>query len=538
MLCKLCDSLNVTDLLKLARANSGKIFGSDDYLYFEHHKRYDGLVAAASSGCELCLVLQQHCEEEEIESFWRDDALTREQIFRTMEAEDQLKFVEGVRIGQFVLDGNLASETNFDIARGWMNTCILEHSKSKCPSFEDKLLPSRVISVGAKDTDPFLILTNGVKGKYIALSHCWGGQIDTSLTTSNLQSLQNKIKMSNLPANFRDAVLITRALRIEFLWIDSLCIIQDSKYDWEVESKNMGDVYRNCVLTIAAAAAAYKAADGILHNPTQRRHDTKPKLKLSKDSGPDDVVEIVGASRQQEDLQTLCSSGPLQSRAWTLQEKILSSRILWYGRRQIYWQCLCGYQSADGIPSSGRGLPESYFNYTAVTQKLIHSKSYSDGPNISKIELFDINCEYQTMIEDYSRRNLSYPSDKLPAFSGIAALIHKTLGGHYLAGIWSKFFRENLLWYKEVLKASHTKPYRAPSWSWAVTDERVPLDNFSKGTTIDNRLVSTPYDPVLVSHHVEPSGENPYGSVKYAHMIVDALTLKLFFVDRYRTRSN
>lgn len=82
MLCKLCDSLNVTDLLKLAKANSSKLWGRDEFLYFEHHKRYDDLVNAASSGCELCLILQRQCEEEDI------DGSTREQKFRTVEAEN------------------------------------------------------------------------------------------------------------------------------------------------------------------------------------------------------------------------------------------------------------------------------------------------------------------------------------------------------------------------------------------------------------------------------------------------------------------
>ncbi|APA15896.1 hypothetical protein sscle_15g106660 [Sclerotinia sclerotiorum 1980 UF-70] len=292
MLCKVCDSLNVTDLLKLAKANNDDGF----YSQLEHHKRYHDLLAAASSGCELCLLLQQQSEEEKLKileecSFTpfqefrtkeRDGTFTREQKFRTMESKgkymnlrykcddetlmiyylrtprDQPKFVGGVQIGQFVPDGNLASETNFDIARGWMNTCFSEHSKSKCPSLDDKHFPSRVISVGAKDTDPFLILTNGVKGKYITLSHCWGGQIDTILTTSNLQSFQNKIEMSRLPANFRDAVLITRALGIEYLWIDSLCIIQDFKGFEQIDQNAVNQVMKAVARKISERQDMYE----------------------------------------------------------------------------------------------------------------------------------------------------------------------------------------------------------------------------------------------------------------------------------------
>ncbi|TEY55065.1 hypothetical protein BOTCAL_0233g00080 [Botryotinia calthae] len=580
MLCKLCDSLNVTDLLKQAKANNGKILNSsDDYLYFEHHKRYDDLVNAASSGCELCLLLQRQCEEEDI------GGCTREQEFRTIEAEnklmnlrvvlqasdlkydqpfkegnvfdlltfkrwvkgalddfyttmicilqtpkDQPKFVDDIRIGRFILDEDLASDANFDIARGWMDTCIVEHSESKCPSFEDRVLPSRVINVGLENTGPSLFVTNGLRGKYTTLSHCWGGQIETVLTTSNLQSFQKEIRMTSLPANFRDAILITRALGFQFLWIDSLCIIQDSKYDWAIESKKMGETYRNSALTIGAAAA-HKAADGMLHSRSQSSRDAKPKLKLSKDSGSDDVVQIASSTTQPEDLAELFKSGPLQSRAWALQEKILSPRILWYGHRQIYWQCLCGFQSVNGVPAFHTG---DLYIYPTITQKIIFNQNYYDGlTRFSEEELLEINNEYQSMVTDYCARILSYPNDKLPAFSGIAALLHKGIGGHYLAGIWSKNFRENLLWRKWVIKSPNTKLYRAPSWSWAATDEETRLlyDNLS-------HLTSTPHDPILLSHHIEISSENPYGAVKYAHIIVDTLTLKLIHLGRYKNPSN
>ncbi|KAM0147209.1 hypothetical protein ACHAQE_004910 [Botrytis cinerea] len=447
--------------------------------------------------------------------------------------KDQLKFVDDIRIGQFVIDEDLASDANFDIARGWMNTCIVEHSVSKCPSFEDRVLPSRVIDVGLKDTNPSLFVTNGLRSRYFTLSHCWGGQIETILTTSNLQSLQKEIKMTGLPANFRDAILITRALGFQFLWIDSLCIIQDSKYDWGIESKKMGETYRNSALTIGAAAA-HKAADGMLHSGSQSSRDIKPKLKLSKDSGSDDVVEIASSIQRPENLTELFESGPLQSRAWALQERILSPRILWYGRRQIYWQCLCGYQSANGMPLGERFFSRKSYLYPTITQKIIFNQNHNDGPTrFSEEELLKINEEYQSMVVDYCTRILSYTNDKLPALSGIAALLHKGIGGHYLAGIWSKNFRENLLWVKLGRKSTHTKLYQAPSWSWAVMDEEMQLfyDNSS-------HLASTPHDPILLSHHIELSSENPYGAVKYAHIIVDTLTLKLTHLGRYRNPSN
>ncbi|KAF7912499.1 uncharacterized protein EAF01_001520 [Botrytis porri] len=308
---------------------------------------------------------------------------------------DQPKFIGDARIGRFMIDDDLASDANFNIARGWMNTCILEHPESKCPSFEDEVLPSRVIDVGLENTNPSLLMTHGFRGKYIALSHCWGGRIETILKTSNLKSLQKGITMTSLPADFRDAILITRALGFQFLWIDSLRIIQDSKYGWGIESKKMGGIYRNSALTIGAAAA-HRAADGMLHPRSQTLRVMKPKLKLSKDSGSDDAVEIARSTAlSSEYLATLFESGPLQSRAWAFQERMLSPRILWYGRRQIYWQCLCGFRSADGALSGGACFPSSKrYIYPVITQRLIFNQNYNDKfTEFSREELLEMNYE-------------------------------------------------------------------------------------------------------------------------------------------------
>ncbi|KAF7874594.1 uncharacterized protein EAF02_008571 [Botrytis sinoallii] len=595
MLCKVCDRLNVTDLLEQAKANSGKPSYSDDYRTFEHHKRYDDLPrpdvsfvyffngnARKKESRHLGKVFldqlhwnkkfrvmeateNRHMDlrvEIETSDLYCDQPFEKEKVFNHLTfrhyneswkwnfdyytkmvcilqtPKDQPKFIDDIRIGQFIVDEDLASDANFDIARGWMNTCIVEHSESKCPSFEDKVLPSRVIDVGLEDTNPSLFVTNGLGGKWIALSHCWGGRIETVLTTSNLQSLQKEIKMTNLPANFRDAILITRGLSFQYLWIDSLCIIQDSIHDWSTESTKMGDIYRNSVLTIGAAAV-HKAADGILHTRSQISHEMKPKLKLSKDSGFDDVVEIATSILEPENLARLFKSGPLQSRAWALQERILSPRILWYGRRQIYWQCPCGFQSANGMPSDGSSdfpLSKNYI-YPVFTRRLVLNQNYNDEfTRFSEEELLEINREYQFMVEDYCNRNLTYPNDKLPAFSGIAALLHKGVGGHYLAGIWSKFFQKNLLWYGISSWSDtvpHIKQYRAPSWSWAAVGEGTSIFYYDS-----IRFTSTSYGPILLSHHIELASENPYGAVRYAHIIVDTLTLKLIHLGEYMNPSN
>ncbi|KAH8822011.1 heterokaryon incompatibility protein-domain-containing protein [Xylogone sp. PMI_703] len=118
-------------------------------------------------------------------------------------------------------------------------------------------LPTRVIDVGNPNgsQNPRIFVSEMIEGKYAVLSHCCGGVVSPLLTTENLESFQKSISYCNLPANCRDAICITRQLGIQYLWIDSLCIIQNSTVDWETESKKMSSIYRDALLTISASTS-------------------------------------------------------------------------------------------------------------------------------------------------------------------------------------------------------------------------------------------------------------------------------------------
>jgi hypothetical protein len=125
------------------------------------------------------------------------------------------------------------------------------------------------------------------------------------------------------------------------------------------------------------------------------------------------------------------------------------------------------------------------------------------------------------MIQQYSQRSLTYASDKLPAFSGISSQLQAVVGGTYLAGVWSSDIVVGLLWEKETRTSAHVSPYRAPSWSWAVTDESVLY------TTLENRQESAS-NMTLLDHQVTLKDENnPYGEIAFVSITVRALTISL-----------
>ena len=139
----------------------------------------------------------------------------------------------------------------------WLHDCNTTHVG--CSVGDPPKLPTRVIDVGLSSSEgpkPYLLCSGGLEGRYVALSHCWG---TASLSNPgfkterhNYDDLQAGFVLESVPALFRDAIVTTWKLGIQYLWIDSLCIIQDSKDDWEAESAKMGSVYRNAYVTIVA----------------------------------------------------------------------------------------------------------------------------------------------------------------------------------------------------------------------------------------------------------------------------------------------
>ena len=223
-------------------------------------------------------------------------------------------------------------------ARRWLRNCC--HNHVLCtPSTETRQMPTRLIDVGAPNEphEPHLIDTiSGEEYAYTALSHSWGGNVALITIRETLASRKEGIPMADFPLTFRDAVLVTRALQIRYLWIDSLCIIQRDAADWEKEAAIMGDIFKNSVLTISATTAK-NSTEGFLHpriprfKPIESIHTStnqlfnrkvvfRPWLKswASSVEGPD---------------------SPLSSRGWILQERLLPPRTLHFGHEQMFWEC-------------------------------------------------------------------------------------------------------------------------------------------------------------------------------------------------------
>ncbi|KAM0138471.1 hypothetical protein ACHAO1_003505 [Botrytis cinerea] len=334
-----------------------------------------------------------------------------------------------------VLESTPAPESDrisaqLQIANQWLAECLTSHVH--CCQNPTEFFPSRLIYVGGKVARLVITSTLGHRPKYATLSHCWGAIPYLMLKTTSIDSMMIKIPEDNLTKTFQDAIRISRALGIEYIWIDSLCIIQDSSSDWQAEAVLMQSVYSNSEINISATGAA-DGRQGCFLQP----QDYIAKVHVRNLKPPSDKSWDI--SNLSDDLDYM----PLTRRAWVLQERLLSTRTLHFSEREMIWECKTG------------GARE---NFLRIVKR--------------KQEKTSLAHMWDDIVRQYTNANLTKISDKLIAIGGIARAVQLESGDRYLAGLWEKDIEVKLLWWKDD-QSTKSDVYRAPSWSWASIDGRV-----------------------------------------------------------------
>ena len=312
------------------------------------------------------------------------------------------------------------------------------------------------MSVGRGGDLPALVETFDTQLQYAALSYCWGG---ASFVTkkSSLQIRKQGIAWNHLPKTQRQAITVCRALKIDYIWIDSLCIIQDDMDDWRKESRKMADVYRGAVLVISADATA-DAREGIFL-PRTASWTIEPVSCDGMNKWPCMIAHQEVDHQPLWDTDGDSSDWPLQTRGWTLQEGLLATRIVHFTPRELMWECNHGVRCECGIwqedyPEASLLLPKAQLRQTMA-------------PTCPPADRAEYWCG---MVRAYMGRNLKEDTDRLPAISALARQFQDLSGlGLYKAGIWSAFVPKMISWNSAPGQEVHRRPrkYTAPSWSWA-----------------------------------------------------------------------
>jgi hypothetical protein len=215
----------------------------------------------------------------------------------------------------------------------WIRACDTTHEMCQRNSTQEPpTMPTRLVQVD----DPIcLVATSSItSSRYAALSHCWGVLNDSEkfcTYKSNIKQLQELINVESLPRTFRDAVTVTRGLGLKYIWIDSLCIIQDDTDDWENESTKMEQVFSAAFLTISASSAR-SSLEGFLADRPPR-----PCVRVpTKNAG------VIYACKAIDDFYHDVELGELNKRGWVLQERALSRRSICFTSTQVYMECGAG----------------------------------------------------------------------------------------------------------------------------------------------------------------------------------------------------
>lgn len=411
--------------------------------------------------------------------------------------------------------------------KSWIRQC----SQTCDPEIIPAVLPKRLLDAGSIDgrqqirlldhTQPLLQGETRQTTAYAALSYCWGNESPLMTTSKNLHEMLDGISFECLPKVYQHAIIVCRSLQIRYLWIDSLCIIQGDKTDWESESPKMAQYYEHAYLTIIPAAAT-SCYDGFLERLPSTTSSVEVEFQSSLNSDirgsyfiGHDFTSDPGFSLFYQDT----AASKWGTRGWTFCEGLFSKRRVYFGKNAIHWSCRSFYASEL-------------------------SNHLKDAEEDSLRPLFESSSPlivWYTQHLEYSVRKLSRRHDRLPAISPLAQVIADMTRDVYLAGLWKSSLHVGLLWYASDFKGPIIVPeegetrYIAPSWSWLARARNAEISHYvltheaqysfnvlEAGTTLD--------------------GINPYGRVSDGYIKVQGQVYNLlgkpFYKTAYERRAN
>ena len=464
-------------------------------------------------------------------------------------------------------DTHTGSARTMSLIRSWLTHCQTHHQTTCAPPSPVPPLPTRLIDVSPSNQPPntaVLVETatlppeERATATYLALSHCWGLHPPLTTTTVNLPShlvslppftpdtttplpsptstdiplstpltpLAQTPQTPTLPPTFHHAILTTRALGHRYLWIDSLCILQDSRTDWAHEAARMGAYFAGCALVLAAV----KSADsrGGLWTPREawawqplkgvkvqmpgvgvvNREDGKGWAWYDWPAG-EEVVRVgrvlawkeaalvgwdgggegSGGEGGKGGRALALGEGPLDGGAWTMQELVLAQRtVRWEGFR-VRWVCKGGEASenAPEMREVGEGLAEVAKGLGAGWARLL-----GDGGKVWEgVDRRELYMDWYRTVERYTVRGITKQFDILPAIGGLASRFRELVDDRYVAGLWEKDLHQGLLWMVEGPIRPGEQPFRAPSWSWAsinltsIKFDKIPQPKYHGGWNKD-----------------------------------------------------
>ncbi|KAI1411683.1 HET-domain-containing protein [Hypoxylon sp. FL1857] len=429
-----------------------------------------------------------------------------------------------------------ASSASVEFSRNCIRSCQRDHGECRRQAVDstDQLepelidpnsIPSRLLQLIMKDSAlhvkligrdlPSAIQKEAVSRQgFAVLSYCWGGDQPVKLTRNSIGRLGDGIPTSQLPKTLRDAAWLTNEIGLEYLWIDALCIMQDNIEDKIHEIPRMELYYGHSTVTICAASAA-KYSEGFLlsreENPAN--YSIGPiQIRAKTATGASGYVQAV---EEADSFNLKRPEEPIALRGWTLQESLLSRRILIFATRQLYFTCTVANASCGGFEPTLKPRVMTSYESRVVG---VHT--------LSGLRIYPIREIWHTIVSEYTSRSLGVATDKLPAVSAMASSLPQMAKERnqklvYLAGLMidvsdteNYYWRTELLWIVTRMESARRVPECGPSWSWCSVDG--PILPWSWSQPNDWRNTDKTQ---LCEYGVELESEvAPFGAVKGGFM--------------------
>ncbi|KAJ3538687.1 hypothetical protein NM208_g5803 [Fusarium decemcellulare] len=420
-----------------------------------------------SQVCELCGLFWRTCQKEEGAHFptVRFDRIMSSLRMNgsggpvlTLCRSPKLKTRTEVQIGIPELP-QAGSRAHSEIIKRWLRLCDEKHPGCQVEAINDQggetRLPTRLINVG-KEGDQSVRLCetdHGDSGQYIALSHLWGSGPHFCTNRGNMNDHRRGIDINALPATFRDAVTVTRSLGLQYLWIDSICIIQGPDGDFNTEAKRMETVFSSAYCVIASNRGTGHNS-GFLQSRRQREFVT-----LRRENG-----ETIYVCENIDNFEHHVLEGDLSRRGWVLQEHALARRTVFFTDEQMYWEC-------------GKGV-----RCETLTSMRNNRAAFLGDPNFPQVFFSGTRGEkirrYQHLYERYSQLEFTHAYDRPIALVGLETRLLRAFGTKGGFGVFDEgrpggLLRRSLLWYRHPKQPALVRilpgPNRSmivPSWSW------------------------------------------------------------------------
>lgn len=356
-----------------------------------------------------------------------------------------------IRRGSRVV-GSTGDDRCLDQAAAWLDSCRQRHDD--CSSNEAMFCPARLLFLGDENTEMIRLIENPPKEiPYVALSHRWTEEtLKVRLVHSNhSERLSSGFPLSEFPPMMQDVIYLLRRLGIMHVWIDCMCIIQDDREDWRREAATMASVYSHAELTVAATMAGqhlFTHRDGKEHTQVDIDDTDEASIFLRRSLPHFTWQDMENSWFEGDEFVNAEREWPLLSRGWTYQEQLLSKRTLHFTRSEIIWECNktmeceCGWYAHSGT---------SEMSGTTQRRQSVQSKSWNQ------------------IVKEYSKRELTFGADKLPALAGIAKAFSEGNDGlgQYACGMWERQLESSFFW--SLAEEPRPKPSVSsiPSWSWA-----------------------------------------------------------------------